>query len=542
MYNKKLLLETLKNLDKAKKPAKKRDIDYNSKMGYRDDSPFRNKQSMDIYTEDGTIDMSNTGVPIMANGKVLSPYSGMHQFDTNVVTEVPLEEAKKGGSKKYSKSLLATNRIFAKSKKNSLFKKNPLFKKKNYKKKIYDPQAMYFQGGGDVSPVQIVPTYIPGVFPESPEEWDQQIKAAETQIGEPTQWLPEDYNYMQNMLQDYYIWRQQNPDAAPADKTNNAMSNYMVPIPYHLRGIVEQKEFPEIPVKKEAEISDVVTGTETLCVDEGRCLETDQIQEMLDRGRYLPQEVVDTAWDVIYDVYPEEGKGMSAATAWKNRGVPTLESRLGMPNPANCMWAAGSGWMCEPEFSDVSKTAFESNDKFINAVNKGTVPFERVTKTTDPDFDAQEKGLLQTGDIINIKGPGTSHAMTFSHYREDGKPIYVDSNGRASDFDFNVGMWSGMKPGNGRTAYVSRFSPEMEYGAKIKELEEKARTNPTPIETELTQNEIDQYVKGGYVVEDISIPRLTKWQSGGEYDIGDEVDEATKLELEKLGYTFEIVK
>jgi len=419
MYNKKLLLTTLKNLDKTKEPAKKKDVDYNSKMGYRDDSPFRKKKSMKINTSDGTIDMSNTGIPLMANGRALAPYSGLHQFDTNEVIETPLVEAKKGGSKLYSSNLQATNRIYAKNKlfkKNPLLKKNPLFKKKNYKKKIYDPQAMYFQDGGE----------------------------------------------------------------------NGA----------------------------------VVSGTETLCLDDGRCLETDQIQEMLDRGSALPKEVVNTAWGVVDQVYPEEGPGISAATAWKNLGVPTLSSRLGMSNPANCMWAAGSGWMCEPEFSDVSKTAFESNDKFISAVNKGTVPFTRVAKTTDSDFDSKEKGLLQPGDIINIKGPKTSHAMTFSHYREDGMPIYVDSNGKATDFDWNAGMWSGMKPGNGRTAYVSRFSPEMEYGEKIKALEEKARTNPTYVEAELTQDQVNKYIKGGYVVEEIndpSIPRLNTMQRGGPF-------------------------
>lgn len=513
MGNKKILIEALKNLNKAKAPVKKKDIIYDKEGQWKyPGQPTR--------IPSNEITMQGVPYPVLGKGsdgseQMMYPGAEYTFPGADYVDEYP--QMKKGGSKKFSNNLEATNRLF---KKNSLFKKsplskaNPLFKKKNYKKKIYDPQSMYFQGGGDVSPVQIVPTYIPGVSPGSPEEWAKKIKAAETQIGPPTQWLPEDYNYIQNILQDYYVWRQQNPNAAPADKTNNAMSDYMVPIPYHLRDVVEQKEFPEIPVKKEAEIADVVTGTETLCLDEGRCLETDQIQEMLDRGSVLPKEVVNTAWDVVGQVHPEEGVGISAATAWKNRGVPTLASRLGMSNPSNCMWAAGSGWMCEPEFSDVSKTAFESNDKFINAVNKGTVPFTRVTKTSDPNFDAQEKGLLETGDIINIKGPGTSHAMTFSHYREDGKPIYVDSNGNAADFDFNVGMWSGMKPGNGRVAYVSRFSPEMEYAEKIKELEEKARTNPTYYTTDDQTMVPTGYRTGGFPT-DISIATLNRFVRGG---------------------------
>jgi hypothetical protein len=49
-------------------------------------------------------------------------------------------QMKKGGSKKFSSNLQATNRLFA---------KNPLLKKKNYKKKIYDPTSMYFDNGGE---------------------------------------------------------------------------------------------------------------------------------------------------------------------------------------------------------------------------------------------------------------------------------------------------------------------------------------------------------------------------------------------------------
>jgi hypothetical protein len=150
MANKKILQKAVSNLDKAKAPAKKADIDYVSKMGYRDDSPFNKRKSITINTQDGSIDMSNTGQPLIANGKYLPPYSGIHQFDTNEVIETKLDQAKKGGSKKYSKSLLATNR---------LFKKNPLFKKPKYKGKTYDPNAMYFEEGGSVE-MELTPAQI----------------------------------------------------------------------------------------------------------------------------------------------------------------------------------------------------------------------------------------------------------------------------------------------------------------------------------------------------------------------------------------------
>ena len=68
-----------------------------SMMGYSDNSPLRNEKSLDIRTGDnGIIDMSNTGMPLMANGRYLPPYSGHHQFEPNsVVTEHPLLTVKK---------------------------------------------------------------------------------------------------------------------------------------------------------------------------------------------------------------------------------------------------------------------------------------------------------------------------------------------------------------------------------------------------------------------------------------------------------------
>ena len=144
MSNRRALSNAVKESKQPKQLSKPKDIDYNSKMGYRDDSPFRNKSSIDINTPTGSIDMSNTGIPLMANGRYLPPYSGTHKFDTNVVREVPLTQAKKGGglkSKKYSRSLQATNKFF---------RENPLFEKpkKLSKKRIYDPNAKYYQDGG----------------------------------------------------------------------------------------------------------------------------------------------------------------------------------------------------------------------------------------------------------------------------------------------------------------------------------------------------------------------------------------------------------
>ena len=67
-------------------------IDKKSELGYSDGSPYNNDPFIDINTPNGMIDMSNTGRALMANGRYLQPYSGLHQFDTNVVREQPIAQ------------------------------------------------------------------------------------------------------------------------------------------------------------------------------------------------------------------------------------------------------------------------------------------------------------------------------------------------------------------------------------------------------------------------------------------------------------------
>jgi len=66
--------------------------EYISKMGYRDDSPYRKSPYLDIHTPNGIIDMSYTGTPLFANGQYLPPYSGQHNMGTQNVREIPVAQ------------------------------------------------------------------------------------------------------------------------------------------------------------------------------------------------------------------------------------------------------------------------------------------------------------------------------------------------------------------------------------------------------------------------------------------------------------------
>jgi hypothetical protein len=77
-------------------------MDKKSKLGYSKRSPYRDSPYLDIFTPEGTIDMSNTDIPLMATdetgySKLLQPYSGMHQFNGTNVREVPYNKYQAGG-------------------------------------------------------------------------------------------------------------------------------------------------------------------------------------------------------------------------------------------------------------------------------------------------------------------------------------------------------------------------------------------------------------------------------------------------------------
>lgn len=67
-----------------------------SQMGYRDDSPYKDRDFIDIETEEGLIDMSETGKTLLTidletgEERVLNPYSGLHKFVGKTIREIPI--------------------------------------------------------------------------------------------------------------------------------------------------------------------------------------------------------------------------------------------------------------------------------------------------------------------------------------------------------------------------------------------------------------------------------------------------------------------
>ena len=152
-YNKKVLSKAVSELGKAKAPAKPKDITVDP-MGYwnpaNQGKPVRipgqgNPKGVDITMH--KVNQPIWAQPNVGPGAMMYPEDNRHFSGASYVDETQI--GRKGGtlkSKKYSKSISATNKLFA---------KNKLFK--NKKSKIFDPNAEFKKGGSKLGPINLNP-------------------------------------------------------------------------------------------------------------------------------------------------------------------------------------------------------------------------------------------------------------------------------------------------------------------------------------------------------------------------------------------------
>lgn len=180
---------------------------------------YNHSEEPNVYEVDkGDHILMVAGRDIPRGQEITSDYSKHNIEDL----EVP-EDFKKGGAtrrpkmpkgkspRSYSRSFEATNRLFA---------EHPLFEKpKSRKNKIFDPRAQYYAKGGITSP----------------EEWEQEIRAVERQIGNPADWTMDDYYLLQDKLNAYRDWRENTPEGQAVIDSHNEEGEYDIPLPEHLQ-------------------------------------------------------------------------------------------------------------------------------------------------------------------------------------------------------------------------------------------------------------------------------------------------------------------
>jgi hypothetical protein len=144
-FNKKVLSKAVSELDKAKAPAKPRDI-------ITDPAGQWKYPGQKTRIPGSSITMQGVDYPVWAQpnvgpGSMMQPGQDYEFPDADYVDETPM--ARKGGtlkSHRYSKSMSATNRLFT---------KNKLFQ--NKKSKIFDPNAKFKSGGSKLGPINLNP-------------------------------------------------------------------------------------------------------------------------------------------------------------------------------------------------------------------------------------------------------------------------------------------------------------------------------------------------------------------------------------------------
>jgi hypothetical protein len=147
-FNKKELSKATANLDARKAQSKPRDIIYDPAGQWK-------HPGQPTRIPGGDITMRDVPYPVMAYPNVgqpqmMYPEQNYNFPNADYVDEYP--QMKKGGLKKYSRDITATNRLFT---------KNPFLKKKKSKKrKIFDPNSQYFQYGGLPTSIQDEPDVI----------------------------------------------------------------------------------------------------------------------------------------------------------------------------------------------------------------------------------------------------------------------------------------------------------------------------------------------------------------------------------------------
>jgi hypothetical protein len=136
-FNKKVLSQIKSDLNSAKAPARKKDIIVDPAGQWKYPGQATRIPSNQIT-------MQGVNYPVFAQPNIGQPqmmYPGQdYNFPgADYVDEYP--QMKKGGQKKFSRSLEATNKLFT---------ANPYVKKKkSKKKKIFNPNAKYYQSGGE---------------------------------------------------------------------------------------------------------------------------------------------------------------------------------------------------------------------------------------------------------------------------------------------------------------------------------------------------------------------------------------------------------
>lgn len=398
--------------------------------------------------------------------------------------------SKKGlASKKFSRSLEATNKLFT---------ENYLFAKpKSRKRKVFDPNAEYQDGGEPKSKKRRFDEKYSKLMPK--EEWAQYvqeypaIRVTNKPKVDPTL---QKLNALRKKLQ-YF------------DSQNDGQG------PSNISDMFERaKIFKEI-VNLETQNKEKLKNTPRL----------DQVESignsMLTIGKYFMPEPVQTGINYL----------LNASDAYDYAKDPNNESNK-ISVVSDILSPLKSPRIKLAPFSVVSDAVNlkQQYDKFEDAKNQN---YQDGGITTQEEIDAANNAMMKARlAYAQMHGNPAAQRMvvapdqpydfgdgdTGTHYMasmdEYAVPQIQDINGQLILGDFGPESAEAMRFDNPDDAqyfaeHYKEITPDESYRKEYPEEDY--------VETELTPEEIEEYRKGGFIVEDISVPQLTM-QKGGDPD------------------------
>lgn len=464
------------------------------------------------------ITMENVNYPVWAQpsvgpGVMMQPGQDYNFPGADYVDEFP--HMKKGGktqSKKYSRSLSATNRLFT---------TNFLFKK--HKHKIFDPNASYYEDGGYVE--------VDNLTPEQIQQYAQGGYIIEEgnnykQGGDPKPKKPrkEKKAFVTSDLQKYKKRKQDYNDSLTLYKAS--LKEYDV-----IKNTNNHKNMPLY--EKEA-----YNAYKRLGYPKGYNINIKRPDNVTTKSVLYEKPVQ----QIVYQ--PKQKKSQSN----KNKGNNTFINDYNKKYPPiylsdkndpriGSYAEKGNQYLYKKPIKPVTVS---SNLKKIVELSKQIDPkkeeettkeqkqsetvkenIQTVVSPTDPVITSPIEEVVNTEKVMPPPVMESTGTYDYSTDTPDTE-LYWDKNWHSFrtprlNHHFPLGpLFNGKKKHNFSTPVLRR-----------REVEEFS--NGGHIYADLTPEEIQEYAKGGYVIEDISVPSLSHMQEGGEpCPEGQMWDEATQ--------------
>ena len=390
-----------------------------------------------VPTPSGRITMKGVendllGIDNLGNTQYMTP-GNEYQFEGDMVYEIP--QAKRGGSKKpskkYSRSLMAKNRLFA---------KNPLLKKpKSVKNKIFDPYSPYYQEGGS-------------------SDLPKNVGIA---------YLPEDGRSYYDPLSDTINL---NPNANDAELNHELVHAWQ-----NRTGRLRSN--PNLPQQRPP----IVASDEQAASYYTR--KGDEVDEYISNLKNIYPEMTGNIWTEDLDRFiPDQIKYDRAVEPLMYEDPNTMEGEAEYLSQTRGR-PGGIGFRQEGGEQEAMNAMMKARLAYANEFNNPSA--QRMINIPDQPYE------FDNGDT------GTHYMASMDNYAV---PQIQSVNGVLQIGDYGPESTEAMRFDSDEDANY--------FAENYKDV------SPGFMDVELDDNEIEEYRKGGYIVEDISVPSLTKASYG----------------------------